>query len=210
MELSVSILGIKNETKEKINELNKLKVDYLHIDVMDGKFVPNKNNDYELLNESLKENKKNLDVHLMVEDVYEYVIKYKELNPSYITFHYEINDNINRIIKLIKDNNIKVGISIKPSTDVALLIPYLDKIDLVLIMTVEPGFGGQKFIDMSEKIKDLIQLRKNYNYSFKIEVDGGINNETIKQVEDVDIIVVGSFITSSNDYENQINKLIGD
>lgn len=211
MELSVSILGIKEDTNKKIKELNRLNVDYLHIDVMDGKFVPNKNNDFEKLQNDLDGNKKELDVHLMVQNVREYINKYKTLNPKYITFHYEVNDNINSIIKEIKDNNISVGISIKPSTDVALLLPYLEKVDLVLIMTVEPGFGGQKFMEnMDYKIQDLIELRNKNNYKFKIEVDGGINDETIKKVSDVDIVVVGSYITSSNDYKGKIKNIIGE
>ncbi len=211
MELSVSILGIKEDTNKKIKELNKLNVDYLHIDVMDGKFVPNKNNDFNKLQNDLDGNKKELDVHLMVEDAKEYIKKYKTLNPKYITFHYEGNDNIDSIINEIKVNNIGVGISIKPSTDVALLIPYLEKIDLVLIMTVEPGFGGQKFMEnMDYKIKDLIHLRNKNNYKFKIEVDGGINAETIEKVNDVDIVVVGSYITSSNDYKGKIKNIIGE
>ena len=211
MELSVSILGIKKDINNKIKELNKLNVDYLHIDVMDGKFVPNKNNDFEKLQNDLYGNKKELDVHLMTQNVKEYIKKYKALNPKYITFHYEVNDNIDSIIKEIKDNNIGVGISVKPSTDIALILPYLDKVDLVLIMTVEPGFGGQKFMDnMDYKIKDLLELRSENNYKFKIEVDGGINNKTIKNVSDVDIVVVGSYITSSNDYKSKIKNIIGE
>lgn len=208
MELSVSILGIKENLKEKIKELNKLKVDYLHLDIMDGEFVVNVNDDYELLEKSLIDNKKKLDIHLMVKDVTNYIQKYKKLNPYFITFHYEVLENIDRIINLIKDNNIKVGISIKPLTDVSLLIPYLDKVDLVLVMTVNPGKGGQKLIEKTlEKIDDLIYLREKNNYHFKIEVDGGINDETIKKVHKSDISVVGSFITSSNNYEERINKL---
>lgn len=208
MELSVSILGIKENLKEKIKELNKLNIDYLHLDIMDGKFVENVNDDYELLEKSLIDNKKKLDIHLMVKDVTDYVQKYKKLNPYLITFHYEVLENIDRIINLIKDNNIKVGISIKPLTDVSLLIPYLDKVDLVLVMTVEPGKGGQKLIEKTlEKIDDLIYLREKNNYHFKIEVDGGINDETIKKTYKSDISVVGSFITSSNNYKERINKL---
>lgn len=205
MEISVSILGIKDKLKENINKLNKLNIDYIHLDIMDGKFVSNINDDYELLKSSLIDNKKKLDIHLMVENIAYYIEKYKSLNPTFITFHYELG-NIKSIIKLIKDNNIGVGISIKPSTDVLLLLPYLDSVDLVLVMTVEPGKGGQTFMDMSEKIKDLQEIKEKYNYNFKIEVDGGINNETIKKVN-ADIAVVGSYITSSNDYKERIEKL---
>ena len=211
MEISVSILGIKENLKEKINILNNIEgVSYLHLDIMDGKFVTNTNDDIDLLKTSLVDNKKELDVHLMVEDVREYVDKYKILNPKNITFHYEVKDNIDSIIKYIKDNNINVGLSIKPNTDVSLIKPFLKKIDLVLVMTVEPGYGGQVFMDQTSKINELIKIRNENNYHFKIEVDGGINNETIKKVSNVDISVVGSYITSSDDYEKQINNIIGE
>ena len=208
MELSVSILGIKKDAKENIKKFNKLDVDYLHIDVMDGKFVSNKTDKFDLVKEKLEGTTKKLDVHLMVEDVIEYVKKYKDLKPEYITFHYEVNDDINRIIDIIKEHNIKVGIAIKPATDPSLILPYIDKIDLVLVMTVEPGKGGQKFMkDMDYKIKDLIEIRKNGHLNFKIEVDGGINNETIDLVKDVNISVVGSYITNSDNYNEKVKKL---
>ena len=205
MELSVSILGIKDNICDRIKELNKLDIDYLHIDVMDGRFVENETDTYEAIEKKLSENKRKLDVHLMVDDVREYIERYKKLKPEYITFHYEVNDDINSIIELIKANNIKVGISIKPATDPYLLLPYLDKIDLVLIMTVEPGKGGQKFMkDMKYKIDDLVNIRNEKNLQYKISVDGGINDNTIKDVKNVDVAVVGSYITSSKNYEKTI------
>lgn len=211
MELSVSLLSIKENVSKRVNELNKLNIDYLHIDVMDGQFVSNKTDEFEVVKKNLENNKKKLDVHLMVKDVESYINQYKQLNPEYITIHYEICDNIERIIKYIKDNNIKVGISIKPSTDVALLLPYLDQIDLVLVMTVNPGKGGQQFMkNMDYKIKDLIEMRKNSNLNYKIEVDGGINNDTIRYVKDVDIVVVGSYITCSDNYKKRIQIIRGD
>lgn len=205
MKLAVSILGIKDDVHEKIKILNNSDADYLHIDVMDGNFVSNKTDNFEKIVDNLKYNTKKLDVHLMVDNVREYINRYKELNPEYITFHYEVNEDISSIIDLLKEHNIKVGISIKPSTDPLLLLPYLDKIDLVLIMTVEPGKGGQKFMkDVIYKIDDLIDIRKKGHLNFKIEVDGGINDETIKFVKDVDMAVVGSFITGSNRYNQRI------
>lgn len=200
--ISVSILGI-NEIKEKLEEIDNTTCDYIHIDIMDGIFVPNKveyNNEYRF-------NKK-IDIHLMVEDVEKYIEKYKILNPTYITFHFEINQNIKKIIEKIKENNIKVGISIKPNTDINLIKPYLNMIDLVLVMSVEPGFGGQKFIENStNKINTLKKIREENNYKYLIEVDGGINFDTIDKVNNADIKVVGSYITNSQNYQEKIDTL---
>ncbi len=211
MKISVSILGIKENLQEKINILNNIQdISYLHLDIMDGKFVTNTSDDIDLLKKSLIDNQKLLDIHLMVDDVKTYVDKYKVLNPNNITFHYEVNDDINSIIKYIKDNNINVGLSIKPNTDVEYIKPFLNYVDLVLVMTVEPGYGGQAFINQDKKINELINFRKNNHLSYDIEVDGGINNETIKDVSSVDIAVVGSFITNSENYEEKVKKLIGE
>ena len=195
MKISASFLTIDNI--DNVNKLVNCDIDYLHLDIMDGIFVNNKN---EVLNIT---NKKPLDVHLMVSDVYKYIDIYKNLNPLFITFHYEAVTNVLEVVNYIKKLNIKVGLSIKPSTKVEEIIPYLPYLDLVLIMSVEPGEGGQTFImDTVDKIKKLKELKGNY----LIEVDGGINNSTIDLVKDVDIIVVGSYITSG-DYENRIKSL---
>lgn len=195
MKISASFLTIDNI--DNVDKLVDCDIDYLHLDIMDGIFVNNKN---EVTNIS---NKKPLDVHLMVNDVYKYIDQYVKLNPLFITFHYEINDSIIDVINYIKKFNIKVGLSIKPSTKVEQIIPYLPYLDLVLVMSVEPGAGGQTFImNTVDKIKKLKELKGNY----LIEVDGGINDNTINLVSDADIIVVGSYITSGN-YEERIKKL---
>ena len=195
MKISASFLSIGNI--ENVNKLVNCDIDYLHLDIMDGIFVNNKN---EVINIT---NKKPLDVHLMVNDVYKYIDKYKNLNPSFITFHYEVDADILDVINYIKKFNIKVGLSIKPSTKVEEVIPYLPYLDLVLVMSVEPGQGGQVFImDTVDKIKRLKELKGNY----LIEVDGGINDSTIDLVKDADIVVVGSYITSGN-YEERIKSL---
>ena len=195
MKISASFLTIDNI--DNVDKLADCDIDYLHLDIMDGIFVNNKN---EVTNIS---NKKPLDVHLMVNDVYKYIDQYAKLNPLFITFHYEVNDSIIDVINYIKKFNIKVGLSIKPSTKVEQIIPYLPYLDLVLVMSVEPGAGGQTFImDTVDKIKKLKELKGNY----LIEVDGGINDNTINLVSDADIIVVGSYITSGN-YEERIKKL---
>lgn len=195
MKISASFLTIDNI--DNVNKLVNCDIDYLHLDIMDGIFVNNKN---EVLDVP---HIKPLDIHLMVSDVYKYIDKYKTLNPLYITFHYETDVDILSVINYIKKFNIKVGLSIKPSTKVEEIIPYLPYLDLVLVMSVEPGKGGQTFImDSIDKIKKLKELKGNY----VIEVDGGINDSTIKYVSDADIVVVGSYITSGN-YEERIKNL---
>ncbi len=202
MKISASFLSIKDNIKENIVKLTNNDIDYLHLDIMDGKFVANKTwNILEIKN--LINYHKPLDVHLMVKDVYKYIDDFKQLHPTYITVHYEVLDDVMAVINYIKKSNIKVGLSIKPNTDISLIIPYLKYIDLVLIMSVEPGLGGQKFIINSvDKIKKLKELKGD----FLIEVDGGINDSTINLVKDADIVVVGSYITSGN-YEERIKKL---
>ena len=126
----------------------------------------------------------------------------------YITFHLEVEKDIKDLINKIK-KICKVGISIKPNTDIEDLMPFLDMLDLVLIMSVEPGKGGQTFInDSIEKLEKLYEMREKNNYKFKIQLDGGINAENIKKISKCDIAVVGSYITSSTDYEKQIRNLI--
>ena len=202
MLIATSILNMKKEIKY-LKQLENTDTDYLHLDIMDGKFVSNTSELYEFIKEN-EPISKPLDVHLMVEDVIPYIEKYSELHPEYITIHYEIDGDINKTIELIKSKNIKVGLSIKPKTTVNEIISYLDKIDLLLIMSVEPGYGGQSYIDVSDKLKQARLLQKDYN--FIIEVDGGINNTNISSI-DTDIAVVGSYITSSDDYQKQINNL---
>jgi ribulose-phosphate 3-epimerase len=204
--LSVSILGIKENIKENIKKLDKLNIDYFHIDVMDGKFVQNKTSKYEEIKNILEGTKHKKDVHLMVEDIKEYVDKYKNIKPEFITFHYEAAKNPQEIINYIRKENIKVGISIKPETEITEIIPLLKQVDLVLIMSVKPGKGGQKYIENStNKINVLSQIKKEKKYNFLIQVDGGINNETKEKTKKADILVVGSYITNNN-FEEKINE----
>lgn len=202
MKISASFLSIENNLKENIDKLTSLDIDYLHLDIMDGVFVKNKTYEaYEI--ENIINYRKPLDVHLMVEDVYKYIDDFKKLNPSYITFHYEVKHDIMDLIKYLKKLNISVGISIKPDTKVGELLPYLPYIDLVLVMSVEPGAGGQKFIESSiDKINELFEIRNSNNYKYLIEVDGGINDTNIKYLKKADILVIGSFITNGNYKQN--------
>lgn len=204
--LSVSILGIKENISENIKKLDKLNIDYFHIDIMDGKFVSNKTWEYKEIEPLIKNTKHKKDIHLMVNDIEEYVEEFSRINPEIITFHFEATNNPLKIIELIKNKNIRVGISIKPNTEVKEIEHLLDKVDLVLVMSVEPGKGGQKYIENStNKINKLYSLKKQNNYKYLIEVDGGINNETKNLVKNADIVVVGSYITN-NTYEEKIKE----
>ncbi len=202
MKISASFLSIKDNLKENISRLTKTDIDYLHLDIMDGSFVLNKTWDIEQIKGIINYNKP-LDIHLMVDDVYKYIDQFQVLNPIYITFHYEINYDIMKVIEYIRQYGIKVGLSIKPETDVEKILPYLPYVDLVLVMSVDPGAGGQTFIaSTTDKIEKLRAIDGN----FLIEVDGGINIDTIDLVKNVDIIVVGSYITNGN-YEERIKNI---
>ena len=204
IKISPSILASNNRI-ESIKKLNNTNADYLHIDVMDGIFVPNTQMPIEEILELEKYSNIPLDVHLMVTNPEDYINKLDNKNIEYITFHIEIDKDIDKLINKIKSLNYKVGISIKPNTNIKSIIPYLDKIDLVLIMSVEPGFGGQKFMPNS-LIK--AQELKLINPNITLEIDGGINDTNIEEVKKyIDITVVGSYITNSNDYNKAINNL---
>lgn len=195
MKLSTSFLMIINN-KEKIDEIDKY-TDYLHFDIMDGKFTEKSTSLEEILT-STRNTIKPKDVHLMVTDVKKYVDVVSKIKPQYITFHLEATSEVNEIIDYIKEKNIKVGIAVNPETKVESLLPYLTKIDLVLVMSVKAGKGGQEFIDISEKIDYLKDYKLKNKLDYLIEVDGGINPKTVNKVKNADIIVVGSFITNGN------------
>ena len=147
----------------------------------------------------------------MVSNPLEYIKKLhlEKKNIEYVTFHIESQSDIRKVISLIKKLNYKVGIALKPNTDINKLIPFLKEIDLILILSVEPGHGGQKFIaTTSKKIENLSKIIKEKKYPIKIEVDGGINNITIKQIQLSDIAVAGSYIIKSNNYEQSIQSLL--
>ena len=199
--ISVSFFKEKENINEVINKIDNTSCDFIHVDIADNIFVKNKSLDDNLLCNILSKTNKPKDVHLMVRDVKKYVDIYKNINPSIITFHIETG-NTNNIIDYIKSLNIKVGLAIDLDSDISLLDNYLDKIDLVLLMSVKAGYGGQSF---NEKVLDKIKYIREKS-DVLIEVDGGINNLNYKKI-DSDIKVVGSFITNSNDYQKQIDLL---
>lgn len=205
MEVSVSLLKESN-IDEAIEKLNTTNASYFHLDVMDGNFVSNTSYSILQIKNMIKKCNKKIDAHFMVNNPLYYLDELKEEKIEYFTFHVEL-DNVESIINKIKSYNFKVGLSIKPNTDINVLNKYLDNIDLILIMSVEPGYGGQKFLPSTlSKLNNIRNLIGNRN--IKLAVDGGINNDTIKLLNDVDIVVVGSYITNNSDYQEQIDKLL--
>lgn len=207
MEFSISILNAVDRSN-MIKILNDTNVSYIHMDVMDGKFVPEVSLPYTEFRSLSSLTNKKLDVHLMMKDPMEYIKEISNIDNIWnITIHLEIDKDIKKILSYIGFLGIKRGISIKPNTDIDKLIPYLDDIDLILVMTVEPGLGGQKFIEGSTKrISDIKNLIKDRD--IVLEVDGGINSDTIDKVREASIAVVGSYITRSNDPIASINSLL--
>lgn len=203
-EVSGSFLS-NNDKFYEINRLNNSNVDYIHFDVMDGKFVSNKNITVSELPKLIDNVKKKIDIHFMVSNPDKYIEKICYYNIEYITIHYEIK-NLEDYIDKIKNYGFKVGIAIKPETNIEKIYYLLDKINLVLIMSVEPGKSGQKFIDVSDKINKLKQEIINRKLNVKISVDGGINEEVLTYVKEADILVSSSFILSDLDRNVDILK----
>ena len=207
MKISASFLSSKDVISDLV-KLNETDVDYIHVDIMDGKFVKNKTMPFSEMKNIYKYTSKRLDVHLMVDDPAAYVPLYASLNTEYITFHVEVDKNIEEILKFIRSYSIKAGLSIKPNTKVSELVPYLPFIDMILIMSVEPGEGGQKFIgETKNKIKEVRALLDSYNSNAVISVDGGINNETRNFCEEADILAVGSYVVCSDNFQEKISSL---
>ena len=204
IKISTSILS-STDRYNSIKKLNNSNTDYIHIDTMDGIFVPNTQMNIDEIIKLEKISTKPLDIHLMVDNPEIYINELQNKNIEYITIHIEINKDIDRLINEIKSYGYKVGLSIKPNTNISTIIPYLDKIDLVLIMSVEPGFGEQEFIPSTlEKAKQI----KKINKTITIEMDGGIKDTNINQLKDhIDIAVVGSYITKKENYNQAINNL---
>ena len=209
--ISPSILGGSFSNMEKtILEINESKAEYIHFDVMDGDFVPNLTFGPQFISNLRSYSNKVFDVHLMINRVEKFIDNYIEAGSDIISFHVEIEDNIKNLISRIKKNNIKCGIAIKPKTPWNKIQPYLDVIDQVIVMTVEPGFGGQIFMkDQVIKIKNISDYIKSKNLDVKIEIDGGINYETGKTCIEVgaDILVAGSFLFKQEDLIKATNSL---
>ncbi len=208
MKVSVSILSSSIKPADIVKKLDNTKADYIHIDIMDGKFVENKTWTISEIKKITSYSKLPLDVHLMVENPSKYIEDYALLNTSYIAFHYEAVKDIDKMINEIKNYGLKVGIAINPETSEEVVFPYLSKIDEVLIMSVHPGKSGQSFIESTlDKIERLKEEILRQNVKTIISVDGGINDETgnLCVQKGVDTLVSASYI--HKDIVNNINTL---
>lgn len=204
--ISISFLTSKYDINKTIELITETEADYIHVDMMDGLFVPSFNYNIDEFVSILKDSKKKLDVHVMVEDPLKYIEAYSKLNTEYYTFHYEAVDDVFKVIEEIKKYGMKAGLAINPETPIDKIKPYLEEIDLVLIMSVKPGYGGQKFMmEVLPKIEELNILKK----KFIISVDGGVNDTNNKLLIDigVDMLVVGSFVCQSDNYNDKIKQL---
>ena len=207
MKVSASFLSSKDVVKD-IVKLNETDVDYIHVDVLDGKFAPNKSLPFSELKYIYKYTSKRLDVHLMVVNPAKYIPLYASLNTEYIIFQLEVDEDIEEDLKLIKKYSIKAGLAIKPDTKVNELIPYLPYLDIILVMSVEPGFGGQEFLIGTEaKLEEVRKLLDTYKINAVISVDGGINDKTVSMCKNASMVVAGSYIVGSDNFQEKITSL---
>ena len=209
--ISPSILGGSFSNMEKIiSSLDQSEAEYIHFDVMDGDFVPNLTFGPQFISNLRNQTKKVFDVHLMINRVSKFLDDYIKAGSDIITFHIEIEENLSELISHIKDKNIKAGIAIKPKTPWEEIKSLLHSIDQVIIMTVEPGFGGQSFMDSQiDKIKSISNYIKENNLSVDIEIDGGVNFDTGKVCIDAgaNILVAGSFLFKQENLLTATNEL---
>jgi len=202
IQISPSILSADfSQLGNEIKKLSEAGADMIHVDVMDGHFVPNLTIGPPVIKDLKKYSSIPFDVHLMISPVHKYIEAYADAGADIITIHPEATDNLQKTIEKIKEFKKKVGVSLNPETKIDLIKKNLNDINLVLIMSVNPGFGGQKFMpEVLQKIKDLVNIRKEQNLNFDIEIDGGINFDNYRLAIDAgaNILVSGTTIFKSN------------
>ena len=198
------------DLKNEIKMVNDSKANWFHIDVMDGVFVPNISFGTPIMNVLKKYAKKPLDVHLMIVNPDKYLEKFAELGSEVLTVHLEACNHLHRTVQRIKSLKMKAGVAINPHTPVSSLESIITEVDLVCVMSVNPGFGGQSFIDSTfQKVKDLKLLIERHKSNALIEIDGGVNSENAKKLSEqgADVLVAGSFVFKSENPTNTINNL---
>jgi ribulose-phosphate 3-epimerase len=193
----------------QIHELEKNNIEIIHIDIMDGQFVPNISFGFPILQAIRSSTNLTLDVHLMINNPSNFIKEFVDYGADIITVHYEGNYHLHRLIQQIKSYNVKAGIAINPATPISLLKHIIQDVDLVLIMGVNPGFGGQSLIPFTlDKIKELNSLREDLNLSFDISVDGGVKSSNYKDIlkAGADLLVVGSDVFKNDNISKNINE----
>lgn len=212
IKIAPSILSANFATMgEAIKEITAAEADYIHVDVMDGVFVPNITFGFKMIEDIKPLTNLPLDVHLMITEPERYVEKFYKAGSDIITIHYEaVKIDVISVLKQIRSFGIKSAVSIKPDTDVSVLKPLLPYVDMILLMSVYPGFGGQKFIEESvSRAKEIFDMIKESGYDIELEVDGGITAENVRAVKDagVNVIVAGSTVFKAKDKKAIINAL---
>ena len=211
MKVGVSFISSDYDLETTISKIDESSADYIHVDMMDGIFVENANFTVQDLKKIFKNTKKKLDVHMMVCSPNKYVKDFAKMpNVEYLTLHYESHRRPIDVINMIRHTPMKVGLAINPETKVSHIVPMLNHLDQVLVMSVKPGKGGQKFMEeILYKIETLKELREQNGYHYVINVDGGINEETAKLVKEAgaDMVVSGSYVCKSDDYNQRIESV---
>ncbi|MCG6189903.1 ribulose-phosphate 3-epimerase [Maribellus maritimus] len=209
--IAPSILSANfNRLGEAIQTINQSEADFIHFDVMDGVFVPNISFGIPVIKDVNKIAKKPLDVHLMIVNPDKFIVPFAKAGASYLTVHYEACPHLHRTVQSIKEQNVKASVCLNPHTPVSLLEDIIAELDMVLLMSVNPGFGGQKFIENTyKKVTQLKELTERFNPNCLIEVDGGVNYETGKKLFEAgaNVLVAGSFVFNAEDSIETIRNL---